>query len=212
MRSRRQSQTEMHDLVKGVARKHGSSSGEGPSRADLAMDRYADGDDAAFAEVYDGIASRMLGWIERRTRGDRALAQDLLQSTLLCMHDARGRFIRGACVLPWAYTIARRLLIDTMRKRHSAERYEEAMLDEPEQPDAEGLAEAAETARCIATAFGALPARSREAFSLMRGEGLSLKETAEVMGTTVTAVKLRMHRASRALHAAMAAATGERGA
>ena len=168
------------------------------------MDRYADGDNAAFAEVYDGVAPRVLAWLERHTGGDHTLAQDLLQATLLRMHDARGRFIRGARVLTWAYTIARRLLIDTRRTRHGETHYVETMPNELVEPEAQGLVEAAETARCMAAAFGKLPAQSREAFTLTRGEGLSLRETAEVLGTTVMAVKLRVHRATRALHAAMA--------
>jgi RNA polymerase sigma-70 factor (ECF subfamily) len=203
----------MRDGAKRVPKegpKEGSAAHHDPSPADQAMNRYADGDRVAFAEVYDGVAPCLLRWLERRT-GDCALAQDVLQSTLLCMHDARGRFIRGARVLPWAYTIARRLLIDMLRRRHGESRYFEAMPEECIEPEAEGLAEAAETARCMAAAFEVLPERSREAFSLMRGEGLSLKETAEVMGTTVTAVKLRVHRVSHALHAAMSA-MGVRGA
>jgi DNA-directed RNA polymerase specialized sigma24 family protein len=41
------------------------------------------------------------------------------------------------------------------------------------------------------------------AFELIKKEGLSVKEAAEVLGTTVTAVKLRAHRAYVALRAAL---------
>jgi len=44
-----------------------------------------------------------------------------------------------------------------------------------------------------------LPARQREAFELVRLQGLSHLEAAQVLGMTVQAVQLRTHRASIAL-------------
>ena len=41
------------------------------------------------------------------------------------------------------------------------------------------------------------------AFELTKKEGLSVREAAEVLGTTVTAVKLRAHRAYVALRASL---------
>ena len=40
-----------------------------------------------------------------------------MQQTLLQMHRARGSFIPGAAVMPWAFAIARRLIIDGARRR-----------------------------------------------------------------------------------------------
>src|SRR5260370_6889043 len=92
---------------------------EGESRTDSpvnsAMDRYADGDDAAFSELYDILAPRLFGYLLRQTRNN-ARAEDLVQQTFLQMHCARGKFIRGADVVPWAFAIARRLMIDGFRR------------------------------------------------------------------------------------------------
>ncbi len=79
------------------------------SPATSAMDRYAQGDDAAFSELYDALAPRLYGYLLRQTRNN-ARAEDLTQQTFLQMHCARGRFVRGADVVPWAFAIARRLL------------------------------------------------------------------------------------------------------
>src|SRR5438445_12760418 len=79
--------------------------------ADAAMERYADGDDAAFGIVYDRIAPRLLAFLRRRLRND-ARAEDLLQQTLLNLVAGRASFLPGARVMPWACVIARRLLID----------------------------------------------------------------------------------------------------
>src|SRR5688572_8224274 len=85
------------------------------SDLDTAMDRYARGEDAAFAEVYDGLAPRLMAFLVRYTR-DRARAEDVVQQTMLQIHRARGRFTPGAQVVPWAFAIARRLLIDSHRR------------------------------------------------------------------------------------------------
>jgi RNA polymerase sigma-70 factor (ECF subfamily) len=44
-----------------------------------------------------------------------------------------------------------------------------------------------------------LPEKQRAAFELVKLDGLSLAEAAQVLGTTVGAVKLRVHRAHVAL-------------
>jgi RNA polymerase sigma-70 factor (ECF subfamily) len=43
----------------------------------------------------------------------------------------------------------------------------------------------------------------RAAFELIKQEGLTVAEAAQVLGTTVAAVKLRAHRAYEALRAAL---------
>src|SRR4051812_10555208 len=78
---------------------------------DAAMDRYAGGDDAAFEIVYDGLAPRLQSFLLRYTN-DRARAEDVVQQTMLQIHRARGRFLIGSQVVPWAFANARRLLID----------------------------------------------------------------------------------------------------
>src|ERR1700677_1254300 len=83
--------------------------------ADLAMERYAAGDSAAFAQVYDALAPRLFAYLFRQTR-ERSRAEDLLQQTMLHIHRARDRFIPGAQVTPWAFAIARRLLVDSTRR------------------------------------------------------------------------------------------------
>src|SRR5262245_30461566 len=84
--------------------------------ADAAMERYSKGDEAAFGELYDAIAPRLLGFLRKATR-DAFAAEDLMQQTLLHMHRTRGSFIPGAPVMPWAFAIARRLMTDSARRR-----------------------------------------------------------------------------------------------
>ncbi len=170
---------------------------------DAAMERYGAGDDAAFGELYDLLAPRIFGYLMRQTR-DRARAEDLLQQTLLQMHAARGRFIPGSQVTPWAFAIARRLMIDGMRRgKREVLRTEgtDGEGSEPAAPDApaDELVEAQQLGDRLQKELARLPENQRVAFELIKQEGLSVAQAAEVLGTTVTAVKLRAHRAYEAL-------------
>lgn len=173
---------------------------------DRAMDRYARGDDSAFGEIYDALAPRLLAFVLRRTR-DRAKAEDLVQQTMLRIHKARGRFEPGAAVMPWAYAIARRLLVDQHRRggREVLSPNDENVADVLVALDAraDDLAIAKEVQQKIFAELEKLPENQRVAFELMKVDGLSVAEAAEVLGTTGTAVKLRAHRAYEALRAVL---------
>lgn len=173
--------------------------------ADAAMERYARGDDSAFSAVYDAVAPSLLAYATR-VLGDRSRAEDVVQNTLLRMHRARGRFIAGAQVMPWAFTIARRLILDVRRRRRRDERLRHKQLatevDAGGDPGPDEELVAVQTGAALSAAFGQLPAAQRATYELLRRDGLSLAQAAAALGTTVTAVKLRLHRAVEALRAA----------
>jgi RNA polymerase sigma-70 factor (ECF subfamily) len=174
--------------------------------ADRAMDRYADGDEKAFGALYDELAPRLFRYALWQTRS-RAASEDVVQQTFLQIHCARDRFVRGAAVLTWAYAIARRLLIDASRRRGQEElRGDEALY--PEQRSGDRAADDAmvqreqelEARRNLET----LPPALRESFQLVKLEGLSVAQAAEVLGITPGMVKIRTHRAKAALERALA--------
>jgi RNA polymerase sigma-70 factor (ECF subfamily) len=171
------------------------------------MERYAAGDDAAFEVVYDRLAPRLAGYLAKRIR-DRATVEDILQQTFLHIHRSRGSFIAGAEVLPWAFAIARRLMIDNDRiaQRERAAGLHgdgETPIMIAAQASAEEIVQAKQTAGRLDAELARLSGPQREAFELVKNEGLSLAQAAAVLGTTVTAVKLRAHRAYLALRAAV---------
>jgi len=175
--------------------------------ANRAMDRYAQGDDRAFSELYDSLAPRLFGYLLRQTKNN-ARAEDLVQQTFLQMHCARGRFIPGANVVPWAFAIARRLLIDNVRRSGrevSLELREEAGAPPPVSTAMaqDEVVHSKQLALSIERELSRLPDAHREAFELIKTEGLTLAEAAQVLGTTVAAVKLRAHRTYQALREAL---------
>jgi RNA polymerase sigma-70 factor (ECF subfamily) len=172
------------------------------------MDRYADGDAKAFGEVYDRLAPRLGAFFLRRTH-DRARAEDLTQQTLLHMHRARQSFVRGSDVIPWAFAIARRLLIDSRRRRRThvlfASADDAAALELRAAGDAlpEEVASTKQMAARARAELERIPAPQRAAYHLVREEGLSVAEAAEALATTPAAIKQRLYRAYEALRATL---------
>jgi RNA polymerase sigma-70 factor (ECF subfamily) len=154
--------------------------------------------------VYDVLAPRLYGYLLRQTK-DRSRAEDLLQQTMLHIHRARIRFIPGAEVTPWAFAIARRLFLDGLRRGKREAYADEVDPDSgaSDEPPADDVVQAHELALRIDRALAGLPESQRAAFRLIKQEGLSVAEAAQVLGTTVAAVKLRAHRAYEALRGAI---------
>jgi len=168
------------------------------------MGKYAQGDSSAFLDLYDALAPQLFRLLVRLSRNP-TLAEDLVQQTFLQMHDARGRFLPGSPVKPWAFAIARRLFIDvTRRQAREVTRGTDNQLPEPiELVHAGDWHEARQAADRAERQLLRLPEQQREAYLLVKTEGLSLAEAASVLGTTVAAVKLRVHRAVVALRSAL---------
>ena len=174
----------------------------GPDAAlDVAMRRYADGDDAAFREVYAPLAPQLLGFARRWSRSS-AMAEDAVQQTFFLVHRARGSFERGAATSPWVFAILRRVLIDANRRERRAAAQAESSVDRHalhlgSRPDEDYRAR--ELADRLTREHDKLSPRQQEAFAMVRTAGLSFGEAAATLGSTSAAVKLRLHRATRAL-------------
>jgi RNA polymerase sigma-70 factor (ECF subfamily) len=156
------------------------------------MESYVDGSSAAFDALYRKVAPIVLGYLLRLTRR-RDRAEDLLQITFTKVHRARSSYLRGAPVLPWMLAIARRSFLDD--RRHASSRTEDlssdGILPEPKSSEPDVPADLSDA---LDRALSALPETYREAIDLTKIAGLSIAEAAEVLGTTETAVKLRVHR------------------
>lgn len=162
------------------------------STSEQLMERYVDGEAEAFEFLYRRVSPNLMGYLLRLTR-NRERAEDLLQITFSKIHRARGSFLKGAPVLPWILAIARRSFLD--ERRSAQVRTEDLSPDGslPEQQHEE-RALPAELSDALEVALDRLPETYREAIVLTKITGLSVAEAATVLGSTETAVKLRVHR------------------
>ncbi len=86
----------------------GAKTRGGSPAGDQAMNRYADGDDGAFADVYDALAPDLHDMLLEHV--SRAQADELLVEVMLYLHRNRGTFIRGSSGYEWAKATALRFV------------------------------------------------------------------------------------------------------
>lgn len=180
------------------------------SALDRAMSRYADGDDAAFGEIFNALAPRLLAFL-RRLCGSPEQARDLLQETFLRMHRARGSFVSGGAVVPWAYAIARNCFLSHARSLKSRAARNSLDIGDHEvaaglESNAEETAAVRQSAELVGRTLAKMSVTNREAFILIRFEGQSVAEAAQILGASEGAVKLRAFRAYEVLRAALKSA------
>jgi len=179
--------------------------------ADQVMRRYAGGEDAAFEELYTALSPRLFSFCVRLA-GRNGDAEDLFQDAFLKLHRSRATYVTGASVLHWAFAIVRSTHLDRLRKRArrpekliaSTDDILEAMLETRGSPESELHAET--LARIVEQELQRMSERNRSAYILLKIEGLTAGEAAEVLGTTGDAVKQRAFRAYEALREALSRA------
>jgi RNA polymerase sigma-70 factor (ECF subfamily) len=166
----------------------------------------ARGDRAAFDELY----RRTSPWLAVRLRrrcGDDELVAEVMQETFLAVWRAAEAFAGasvGGSAVGWVWTIAARRLVDALRRRARAARVPPVALP-PEQvvPAAEDEALRATVGDEMGEALRRLAPELRQVLQAMVLDGLTVRETAVLLGVPEGTVKTRARRARIALREAL---------
>ncbi len=176
------------------------------------MLRYAEGDDRAFALLFERHQGPLYNFV-LRSCGQRAVADELVQEVFERVINAADSYEPKAKFTTWLYAIARNLCIDNARKGSRAEIYslqnpvgddEEATEHQELLADEDARAGDVEVDRRafrdrLQQALETLPAEQREAFLLREISGLKFREIADVVDTKVPTVKSRLRYALQKL-------------
>jgi len=161
------------------------------------------GDAGALTALYRRHADGLFAFLARLA-GDRMLAEEILQDTLLAVWRGAATFAGRSQVRTWLYGIARRQAHNRLRV---ARPITSALDDVPEraaaEPGPEELALAGLTRDRVLAAVDALSLAQREVVVLTMVAGLSHAEIAAVVGVPVGTVKSRLHHARAALARAL---------
>jgi RNA polymerase sigma-70 factor (ECF subfamily) len=135
-----------------------------------------------------------------RLTGNRQLSEDLVQEAFIRILKYRKTFRQPGEFRPWLYKLARNAVAAHFRK-HGRDHLPPGEPEERvcESPLALDQLERAENARQLRAALMLLPFERREVLLLSRFGELRYDEIAELLGCSVGAVKLRVHRAVRQL-------------
>jgi len=158
------------------------------------------GDASAYHAFLKELAGYLRAFLRRRLVQMPDDVEDLVQESLLAVHNQRHTYDPRQPLTPWVYALARYKLVDLLRRRTRTD-----MLNDP--LDEESLlfvaadSEASDARRDVAKLLNQLPERQRLPIVHMKLEGLSVAETAQRTGMSESAVKVGVHRGLKALAA-----------
>jgi RNA polymerase sigma factor (sigma-70 family) len=173
-----------------------------PTDAEL-MARVRDGELERLAELFERHQRRLFAFF-LRLAGDRAAAEDLVQEVFVRMLKYRHTFRSDAEFTPWMFGVARNTAVDHYRARPQREVPEHPDAPEPAAPTVhpvERLEQRERSAR-LQAALGRLPREKRELLLLARFGEMKYETIGELLGISVGAVKVRVHRALKDLREA----------
>jgi RNA polymerase sigma-70 factor (ECF subfamily) len=157
--------------------------------------RVADGDQAAFARLYDMLSPRAFGLI-LRVLVDRSQSEEVLQEVFLEIWQSAARFAPNKGQgRSWVLTIAHRRAVDRVRSAQaSTDRDVRAGFRDMDVAH-DGVAEEVELrieGQRVSEALATLPDPQREAITLAYFGGYSQSEIAALVGAPLGTIKTRM--------------------
>lgn len=169
------------------------------------------GEEAAYEQLVRAYAGRLLA-VARRMLGSDEDARDAVQDAFVSAFRGIARFEGGARLSTWLHRIVVNAALMRMRTRR---RRPETLIDDllpAFSPDghhverfeawaapAEDLLAQEETPQVVRAAIDRLPDACRVVLVLRDVEERDTAETAEILGVSANAVKIRLHRARQAL-------------
>jgi len=168
------------------------------------ISRLKEGDEQSYKELVDKFEQQVFsicyGFVH-----DREMAEDIAQEVFIQVFKSIGKFRGESQLSTWIYRICVNRSINAVRRKKNnlIQRLDDWFSeDEPTSsntitPDKE--LENKEKRLKLNEAIDHLPSNQRKTFLLSRYQGLSNKEVAEVMNTTVSAIESLLFRAKQNL-------------
>lgn len=160
------------------------------------IERAKTGEPQALGAVYDWYLPRVYRYVLSRV-GNVAEAEDLTEDVFLRMLGAIGDYKKtGVPFSAWLFRIARNHLVSHYRKngvRKGQETLDEGIMDASHDPAA--IVETQMMIGEVALAVQKLPEAQRDVIALRFAGGLSIAETAQVLGKRQGNVKTLQHKA-----------------
>ena len=177
-----------------VMKKIDSASAERSRTRARLMARMQDGDGDSCRALLDDIGPMLTNFLRRRI-ADREALEDVYQETLMAFFQARHTYDPSRPLEPWLFAIARNIAADHARRFWTRASVEQLMDKMPERAAYEGP----RSDPSLEDAMAQLPEQQREAFSMLKLEGLSIEQAAQRIGVRAGALRVRAHRAYKAL-------------
>jgi RNA polymerase sigma-70 factor (ECF subfamily) len=159
------------------------------------------GDAPAYAAFLRDTAALLRPFFRRRLSQLPDDIEDLVQETLLAVHNKRHTYDPAQPVTAWMYAIARYKLVDLLRARSGREALHDPVDEESLELGSDAAPAAQEARRDLRVLLAQLPDKQRLPIEYVKIEGWSVEETAARTGLSLSAVKIGIHRGLKVLAA-----------
>jgi RNA polymerase sigma-70 factor (ECF subfamily) len=161
------------------------------------------GDESDYRQLLKELASVIQRFLRSRF-GDHHFIEDCVQEALIAVHQARHTYDPQRPFRPWLFAIVRHKAIDTLRKQRTREKVVDRYKSEQDILLQAGHQSSSEVELSEGRLLASLSTQHREVLVLTKVIGYSIAETAEKLGISESAVKVRVHRAIRRLQQSLA--------
>jgi len=172
--------------------------------------RVAEGDESALNVLYERYADSLFGYIYHSLDGERQEAEEIWQDTWSASIRTVGNYRGGSRFFSWLCSIARHKIADYWRRRNRTG--QNPYLLPPEEltnlmdrgPLPDEILNQRTTCLRVVEVLGQLPPDYRTALVARYADGLSVDETAHLLGKSYKAAESTLSRAKEAFRAALA--------
>ncbi len=158
------------------------------------------GDTTAYHHFLKDLSAHLRAFFRKRLFQLTDDVEDLVQETLLAVHNQRHTYRPDQPLTAWVHAIARYKLVDLLRARAKREALTDPLDDELELFAASDT-DTADAKKDLGKLLDTLPERQRLPIVHVKLEGLSVAETAQRTGMSESAIKVGVHRGLKALAA-----------
>lgn len=156
------------------------------------------GDETAYRTLLVELSGRLRLFYRARLKSLSDEVEDLVQETLLAIHNQRHTYVAALPLTVWVHAIARYKLVDMFRRRGRKDAFTD-QLDDASELLAAQEPEASDAHRDLGQLLDLLPEQQRQAIVHVKIRGYSVEETARLTGMSMSAVKVNVHRGLKAL-------------
>lgn len=164
-------------------------------------------DELRFQQIYEEYSARILRYLSRMV--GETNAEDLTQDVFVKVGLALGDFRGDSQLHTWIYKIATNTALDWLRRSSTRKEKNESIQMDSSRPDGENHHTCTpidaiegeqrfirqEMNGCIRSVIDTLPEAYRSVLILSELEGIQDSEIAEILGISLQAAKIKLHRA-----------------
>ncbi|MEO0443545.1 MAG: sigma-70 family RNA polymerase sigma factor [Pseudomonadota bacterium] len=154
------------------------------------------GNESAYRQLLTELGDVIAAYLRSRF-GDLDLLEDCVQESLIAIHKARNTYEPKRLFRPWLFAIVRHKSIDVLRKKQR--QYTGSDQQTLAQDNSDSITDSFDSQIDADLHCGQLLAslsdKHREAIVLTKLEGLSMREAADQLNISESAMKVRVHRA-----------------